>query len=303
MFLSADEVSRLYDMQSVLGTDRRKLVCPFPDHKHVNYTPSFSIFFSSGKQRFRCHGCGRMGDVIDLVGYMNIPDYSHDNPEKVRLAINYLTGGRYSIKPVEVPPPEPMAIYQGEWKSYLPPGEEALRYMELRGISDVRKLHRLGQLDEAHAKYLTIPCFHGEILQGIKLRLIDGHGTRYKAIKGSRAGLFNYDGILHVTGTVFVVKGEIASMVMESFGYDACAPTNGESGDITPLMPAFARASRVVVVGDNDAHTNKQVMTSTQRRANLLGAEIIFPPRCYKDVDEWLMDAPSSAQSTLNRFL
>jgi hypothetical protein len=303
MFLTADEVSRLYDMQSILGTNRRKLVCPFPDHKHVNYTPSFSIFFSDGKQRFRCHGCGRMGDVIDLVGYMNIPSYSHDNPEKVKLAINLLTGGRYSIQPVIAPPPEPQAIYQGEWKSYLPPREEALRYIELRGISDVGKIHCLGQLDEANAKYLTIPCFHDEILQGIKLRLIDGNGARYKAIKGSKAGLFNHDGILHVTGTVFVVKGEIAAMVMESYAYYACAPTNGESGDITPFMSAFSNASRIVVIGDNDAHENKQVMESTKRRARALGADLIFPPDRFKDIDEWLLESPDSAQVTLNQYI
>ena len=204
--LSADEISRLYDIHSVLGTNSRKILCPFPDHHHGNYTPSFSIFWSDGKQRFRCHGCGKTGDVIDLVGYMYVPSYSHDNPANVKTAINILTCGRYSMEPVIPPPPEPQGIYQGEWKYYLPPLEEALRYMEQRGISDVGKRHKLGQLQERSGTYLTIPTFQDDVLIGIKLRLINGRGPRYKSIKGSKGGLFNHDGIRHVTGTVFVVK-------------------------------------------------------------------------------------------------
>jgi hypothetical protein len=303
MFLTPDEVSRLYDIQGVLGTNSRKMLCPFPEHTHNNYTPSFSVFFSEGKQRFRCHGCGKTGDVIDLIGYLHIPGYNHDNPLNIKTAINILTNGKYNMSPVLPPPPKPTAIYQGEWKCYLPPGKEALRYMEKRGISDVGKEFCLGQYNEVGAKYLSIPCFHNDVLQGIKLRLIEGHGPRYKAVTGSRAGLFNHDRILPVTGTVFIVKGEIAAMVMASFAYYACAPTNGESGDITPFMSAFANASQLILIGDNDYYVNKQIKDSTNKRAELLGAKIFFPPKNYKDIDEWLLDSPDQAQTTLNHLL
>lgn len=303
MFLTADEIARLYDISSVLGTDRHKMLCPLPDHTHTNYTPSFSVFFSDGKQRWRCHGCGRSGDVIDLVGYLHVPGYEHDEPQKVKTAINLLTGGGYSVQPVLPPPPEPTALYQGTWKAYLPPGEAALRYMATRHISDVGAHHYLGQLDEAHARYLTIPCFHDGVLQGIKLRLIEGQGTRYKSIKGSRGGLFNHDWVREAAGTVFVVKGEIAAMVMESFGYSACAPTTGENGDVSPFITALVKASRIVVVGDNDAHVNSQVRMSTQRRAAVLGAELIYPPECFKDVDEWLLAEPVTAREALNKYV
>lgn len=303
MILTADEVSRLYDIQGVLGTSRHKLLCPFPDHHHENYTPSFSIFWSDGKQRFRCHGCGRTGDVIDLIGYLNIPGYDHENPEHIKTAINILTDGRYSIQPAVPPPPEPAGIYQGEWKNYYPPQKEVIEYMEKRGISDIGKDHWLGQLDEPNAIYLTIPTFHNDVLMGIKLRLVSGHGARYKSIKGSKGGLFNYDGIKHVTGTVFIVKGEIAAMVMESYGYYACAPTNGESGDITPFISVFGNSSRRVVIGDNDSPPRPQIIKSTQRRAKLLSADLIYPPEQYKDIDEWLMNKPDEAQHYLNQFL
>ena len=301
--LTADEISRLYDIQSILGTSRRKILCPFPDHHHENYTPSFSIFWSDGKQRFRCHGCCRTGDVIDLIGCLRIPGYSHENPVHVRTAINLLTGGRYSIRPVIPPPPEPSVIYQGQWREYLPPQEEALDYMERRGISDVGKIHRLGQLNEENSIYLTIPTFHNSVLIGIKLRLIKGSGTRYKSIRSSKSGLFNYDGVKHVTGTVFLVKGEIAAMVMESFGYYACAPTNGEAGDIKPFLPAFLSSKKRVVIGDNDNPPRPQIIKSTQHRAKLLSAELIYPPQAYKDVDEWLLDQPDNAQQFLNQYL
>jgi hypothetical protein len=42
-----------------------KLRCPFPDHDDKN--PSFSVFRGrDGRERWKCHGCGRSGDAIAL---------------------------------------------------------------------------------------------------------------------------------------------------------------------------------------------------------------------------------------------
>lgn len=38
-------------------------LCPFHDER----TPSFSIYAGTGRERYKCHGCGAGGDVIDFV--------------------------------------------------------------------------------------------------------------------------------------------------------------------------------------------------------------------------------------------
>ena len=76
-----EEIRATHSIQSVLGwPDRKKWgLCVLPQHVHGSNTPSFSIYPWQGKQLFKCHGnCGGKGDVIDLIGYLEIPGYNHD---------------------------------------------------------------------------------------------------------------------------------------------------------------------------------------------------------------------------------
>ena len=150
--LTPDEISRLYDIRDVTGSGNTKIICPLPDYRHYNYTPSFNIYFEGGKQRWYCHGCGRGGDVIDLVGYLNIPAYNSTDASHIKRAINILTNGKVAITPVIPPPPKPDLIYQGEWKKFFPPGQEVQAYCKTRGISPrVAKLAgRVEYLDETY---------------------------------------------------------------------------------------------------------------------------------------------------------
>ena len=73
------DLRRIYSIHGVLGigANVRWMSCPLPMHRRSGEkrsTPSFSIYFDKdGVQRFKCHGnCGKRGDVIDLVGYLNI---------------------------------------------------------------------------------------------------------------------------------------------------------------------------------------------------------------------------------------
>jgi hypothetical protein len=302
--LTPDEVSRLYDIRDITRSDRKKIVCPLPDHRHHNYTPSFSIFFTSGKQRWHCHGCGRGGDVIDLVGYMNVPGYDPENSEKLKTAINILTGGQYSSSPVIPPPPKPTSLYQGEWKNYLPAGDVVREYALGRGITEeVFDRFLLGEAIFYNSLYMTIPAFHDGVLQAVKLRKVSGSSSlRYMAIDGSRSALFNWDGVKNHTGTVFFVKGEIAALVLESLDYRACATTNGEAGDITPFMPALMKASQIILISDNDDKetTRRQIRKSALRRAKLLNAQLVYPSENFKDIDEWLLAEPEAATNFLD---
>lgn len=289
------DISRLYDMYDVLGLDRKKnvIVCPLPAHVHRNNTPSFGIFIGKdGVQHFRCLGnCGIRGDVIDLVGYLNIPGYSGDNPQDVRKAVTLLSN-KFEWSP---PPPveRVVSIAQNEWEKFCPPGKEAIQYALARGISEVViSAFRLGQKED----WLSIPVFEDGMLIGIKLRSI-GKSKRYVHIKGSRSGIFNYDAVAWKKDPFLLVKGEIAAMVCVSNGILACAPTSGEAMKIEKYAPALAFSKRVVVVGDNDpGDLGVKTRELARVRAEAIGADLKFPPSQYKDIDDWILADPEAVK-------
>lgn len=298
--LTPDEVSRIYSERifDVANTTKRKrqIVCPLPMHAHHNFTPSFSIYWAGDRWRWQCHGsCQRKGDVIDLVGYLQVPMYDPENPTKLSQAINILTGNGYQPAP-PTPPRKTSSLPPTYWQEFYPPGKEVIDYAQGRGISEgTLHRYRIGQREYKGSTWMTIPTFHGDKLVGIKMRNIYS-GPRYRAIKGSRTGLFNYNGVAYQTGTIYVVKGEIAALVMLERGLLACAPTGGESMKLSREIRSALALSHPVVIGDNDPDpkVRRETRKLAERRARSLNARLIFPPEDYKDVDEWILDDPEA---------
>jgi len=262
-------------------------VCPLPDHIHHNYTPSFSVYWYQGVQYFKCHGnCGAYGDVIDLVGYKEIPGYDKVGDHR-REAAERLNGNLNFTPPKPPKPQKTLSNYL--WHDYLPISPEAHRYALSRGISDEQiEEFRLGSSEN----WLSIPTFHGPNLMGIKLRNIK-NGLRYMSVKGSKKGLWGYNDVRTAEGVVFVCKGEIAAIVMRRYGFMSCAPTSGESAkvDREPLVYAD-----VIVVGDNDPpEIARETKRQAEERANNLKGKLFFPPSEFKDIDEWLLLDSSAA--------
>ena len=141
-------------------------------------------------------------------------------------------------------------------------------------------------------KWMAIPTYHGETLMGVKLRNI-GRGLRYMSFPGSKKGLWGFNDVNMTDKTVFIVKGEIAAIVMRRFGFLSCAPTGGESGRIDEIRNALV-LSKNIVIGDNDRNkkTRAEMRKHAENRALLLNADLKFPPEQYKDVDEWLLEDP-----------
>jgi hypothetical protein len=299
--LSPDEISRVYSetIFDVVNTDhrRRKIICPLPQHSHSNYTASFSIYWAGDRWRWQCHGnCGLRGDVIDLVGYTQIPGYSPGETDKLKEAIYMLTGERYD--PVAPTPPieKDNRLMSNTWSEYYPAGRQVKSYAETRGISqETMERFKIGQATKGGSFWMTIPTFHDGHLLGIKMRNI-GEGPRYRGISGSKRGLFNYDGVLYNTGRVFVVKGEIAAMVLLSHGLLACAPTGGEGMRMTQSIIRALALADLVVIGDNDPDSRVRAETRklAERRAIELNGQLFFPPEEYKDVDEWILHDPKA---------
>ena len=301
MMLTADEVSRLYSERifDLTGATprKRKIVCPLPMHQHQNYTPSFSIFWVDGRWRWRCHGnCNLQGDVIDLVGYISVPGYSPNEGDSLSKAINILTDNREIPEPVEPPKIQKTGLSPTDWKNY-PLGETVRIYAEERGLKE-ETLHkfRIGEHQGNRSTWMTIPTFEDGRLKGIKMRNTH-NGLRYKALKGSRTGLFNHDAVKYSTDKVFVVKGEIAAMILDQYGLLACAPSGGESMSVSQYKSILSLAD-VVVIGDNDydPRVRENTRQLAKDRADELNARLFFPPNKYKDVDEWILDDPEALQ-------
>ncbi len=303
------EARSLYDVRAVLGLadNKRVIVCPMPQHPHHNNTPSFSIYMDGRVQKFACHGsCGLKGDVIDLVGYMQVPNYDPRNGEHVKRALSILEGG-YKISPVKAQPRAP-AIANTADQDFLPAGIEVIEYARSRGLmpETLQQFH-VGQSALHNKTWMTIPTFHMGRLMGIKLRNLHpvSNKDRYNSLPGSIGGLFNANDVFYHTGPVLIVKAEIPAMLLKQHGFKACAPTGGESSSEAELFSFMAWTSRRIVVKDNDRdpEVRRKMDIAAARRAEVFRAELKAPPEEFKDIDEWILADAEYALRTIRRWV
>ncbi len=292
--MEIDDIRRLYNIRDLLGlSSRRKwIVCPLPHHPHKNYTPSFSIYNGrDGVERFKCHGnCGAYGDVIDLAGFLWVPGYDTKSSSDLAKAIEML-GIRGNV---HIPTPEKKKIVSlgpSVHEKYLPIGQEAREYAHSRGLSDETIKHfKVGQ----DRNWMTMPYFRDGRLRGIKKRNCTSYGLRFITEEGSKSDLFNIDAVQYSNGNVFVVKAEIPAMLVYQWGYKAVAPTGGE-GSWDDQWRVDLGLSRLTLIGDNDDIGKKLA----RERSVRFGARLEFPPKEFKDVDEYMLARPEEARSWL----
>lgn len=269
---------------------------------------------------FKCHGnCGLYGDVIDLIGYMNIPGYQYGNLALKKQAAEILSGGRYEIsEPIAPPPTPPLSLWMAN--KFLPLAENVRDYMVERGVPEAYlEKYKVGSASYVKDGEVTkrnqdlsvsLPVFHDGNLMGIKLRKIEPNGYRYFNVEGSQPALWNYDSVFLTDNVVFVVKGEIAGMVLQAFldkhrlPAFACAPTHGEHGFVDKFVQVLSFA-KTVVIGDNDRDPGirEKIVEATQKRAASLGGLLHFPYEGYKDIDEQILRDPSTSYEMLVRWI
>ncbi len=300
---------RLFDIHDILGIDGRKkvIICPLPGHHHSNYTPSFHIFIGQdGVQKFQCHGnCQQRGDVIDLVGFMYIPNYDPHSRIHIGMAMDKLTDYRPTFR--KWPAPSNPGLSPNLWREYIPPTRLVTRYAHSRGLdrSTLEKF-RVGSKGDA----MAIPIFEEDTLRSIKFRNIRHPGRndpdylRYWSEKGSVSAMLNYDAVKFTTEAFLLVKGEIPVMLLDQLGIMACCTTNGEAGSIEKWKDVLVFSENAVVVGDNDR--DPQVREHMQKcaygRAKQINGTVRFPPPEYKDIDEWIL-ADANALSVIESWL
>jgi hypothetical protein len=284
-----------HDIRDVLGSNKRVIICPLPQHIHSSNTASFSVYWKNGKQWWKCHGnCNLEGDIIDLIGYMRVAGYIPKDPKKVREALGILDQ-RFEIKLVV--PEKAVRLIGDEWREFVPIGDEAREYAHTRGITDlsIEKFH-LGQ----SGTNLAIPNFQEGVLFGIKMRSIRADcpkSRRFWAVAGSIKNLFNWSKVYLSTETVFVVKGEIPAIILDQMGFCACAPTGGEGSYDAKWRTALALA-HVIVIGDNDAPGR----LLGPKREKFFGGKLVFPPEEYQDLDKYCLADPEAAAETLRKW-
>lgn len=301
MDLTIDDIRKMYSIYDLLGlSGKGPFLCPFPDHPHRANTPSFSITWREGVQRFKCHGAcqGRAGDVIDFVGYMTNPSYDKHKPGDVSRAARLLTQN-YAVSEYK---PEPDTQIDPEAHLRYPPTERARSYAQKRGIqSDAFDHFHLGEFDGA----LTIPClYHGKTV-GVKFRVMNGYAKhRFFALAGSKSWIFNLDAVEYKPDPLLILKAEIPAILAWQCGINACGLTGGE----TMKLAGFAEkltARKIIYVADNDPdpRVRAQIMKAATERAALLFAELKAPPEAYKDWDEWLLAEPGACLAQTRAWL
>lgn len=243
---------------------------------------------------------------MDFVGYMNIDGY---DPEKDRSkAYKLLTGGSYVISP-PIPPPPTKPLPQWLWQEMLPPSPRTVEYALSRGITEEQIVkHKIGtppnymRNEPWELKFpnhwMSIPLFHGTELIGIKLRNITSGGPRYIQIPGSRKGLYGWNDVYLTTEPVLLVKGEIAKLVMERFGFLAASLTGGEGSLVNHILIEALSLAKVTVVGDNDENpkTFEKMSQAMRDKAALLDGVLKFPDKPHKGIDDWVLADPTAVE-------
>jgi hypothetical protein len=305
-------MARLFDIRDVLHLNGRRkvIVCPLPQHVHHHRTPSFSIFTTpNGKQRWKCFGnCSLEGDVVDLIGFIQVPGYQPKNGEDVKRALAILTGG------TQINPPKPETtkaptLSNGLYKLYLPVGEAVVEYARKRGLTrETLEKFSVGQ-NNTSVTWMTMPAIHGEQLRGIKMRNLDAKSKRdrFMSAAGSVVGLFGYNFINETHEPVAIVKGEIPVMLLSQFGILACAPTGGEGSYYKheELLYPLAFAQKRIVIGDNDQdpEVREKMQLAARRRGEIFRAPVWFPPSPFTGVDDWLLAKPEEALPAIKHWL
>ena len=305
------DIVNSYDLVSIVESYGVKLkgygnkwgICPMPFHIHSNNTPSFSIYQGEDRQRFKCHGnCGAYGDVIDFVGYMEIPGYNPLDKTQRSLALSYLRNGRQPTPPKYKVAKKKPFLPQFLYEKFFPLAQNVREYLIMRGLSDeLIEEFKFGSastiVDNRPVKksvenILSIPTFELGTLMGIKLRSLHDPRFRYFSITGSRSSFWGYDDVYHTTEPVLVTKGELCAAVMRQAGFLSAAPTGGESqrASFDRIKDALV-LTRAIYVSDND-ETGYEYGPI---RAALLNARLKYPPKKYKDWDEWYLNEPEEA--------
>lgn len=297
---------------------RRSGRCPLPDH--VDRDPSFWI--SPDGRRWKCFGCQRSGDALDLVRAARSCD--------LRGALEHLRNWRGSSAVTLARVPARPAV--SEWRE--PDPEVYARLLELSPLSargchylasraiaaHVIEMSRVGEIAAGRGTFNLLRREFGEnrldaagllggepggprhpLLRGpallfpfqedgvpmaLQARSLGGADARWMGLRGQRKRAYRLLGEDRLRG-VWICEGVTDALTAAGLGHDALGMLGADAG-LDDATLALLRGRDVYVVGDNDDRGR----SFAKRLLRLLSAHAIAAdefrvPTPFKDLNDW----------------
>ena len=256
-----------------------KTRCPFHDEK----TPSFTV--PAENDFYKCFGCGKSGDVINLVMELNKLNYQQ---AVKKIADKY----NIEIEPIGKQYEKPIERLEKVEKSII-------EWFEQRGISN-NTLLRFGITEsiewmpkaEKETKAICFNYFQNEELVNIKFR---GRGKDFKLNKGSKLIFYNIDSIKDEK-TAYIVEGEIDCLSMHESGiYNVVSVPNGANvrGNtnleyLDNCISYFEPLEKIIIAVDQDEAGERLKQELVRRLGKDKCTFLKYPDDC-KDINDVLL--------------
>lgn len=238
--------------------------CPLPGHDDKK--PSFSM--NTASLRYKCHGCGRTGDVFNFIAEMEELSIKSNFPEILERAAQIAGIPLDKDGTVERKSYEEIRVKIQEKIECDDPLKNAAAeaYLERKGL-DIRTLTLDwgAENDREAGADIVVPMCSPD-LKGIRIGAQRG---RKKMMPGSHVGLF-YDSA-HITGRggeVFVVEGLSDYLSMLAAGYDNTIGMASATMRVEDVATALEGYEIVNICLDLDRHK-----AGDDNRGNLTGAK------------------------------
>ena len=251
-------------------------LCPF----HTEKTPSFTV----SKERYKCFGCGKSGDVIDFI---------MESQNK-----NYIEAIKILSQKFNIPLEQETTNYETPVPRLekLPP--ETIEYFEKRGIGN-NTLLRFNITQTAEwmpkaNKEVQAICFNyyqDKKLVNIKFRAKD---KDFKLSKNAELIFYNIDSIKD-ENTCVIVEGEIDCLSLHEAGiYNVISVPNGAATGVLQLKyldncwQSFEGKTKIILATDNDEPGLKLRDELARRLGKDRCFKIDYPKDC-KDCNDILV--------------
>ncbi|WP_083500478.1 CHC2 zinc finger domain-containing protein [Sphingomonas endophytica] len=299
---------------------RRSGRCPLPDH--VDRDPSFWI--SPDGRRWKCFGCQRSGDALDLVRAAR----SCDLPAALEHFRDWRGSSAIALARVPAGPavfewPEPDPNVYARLLELSPLSERGRDYLASRAIAArVVEMSRVGEIAADRGAFDLLrrefgedrldsagllggepggprrPLFRGPALLfpfqedgvpvALQARSLGGADARWMGLRGQRKRAYRLLGEDRMRG-VWICEGVTDALTAAGLGHDALGMLGADAG-LDDATLALLRGRDVYVVGDNDDRGR----SFARRLLRLLSthgiaADEFRVPTPFKDLNDWSM--------------
>jgi KaiC/GvpD/RAD55 family RecA-like ATPase len=279
--------------------------CPFHNEKSA----SFAISVKNGEEVFYCQGCGKGGDVIRFVEYI---DHCTTKAAIQKLKAEFGIGNdEWREKAQEVADTfhnvadtgtPKVSFTLDQWaakeKALFEHGEALDWLLGVRGIrgDTVRALH-LGyqkqitghidtELEHIRDKgWILFPRIHDNKIVAVKMRSIAAKAFSQVPNMDAKA-LFNTDAISPMD-PIFVTEGELDTAALVQAGYSAVSMPNANAKLTPDARIALKQAPCIFLAGDNDGGVGNAYMKQLQRELGENTFLIVWPGA--KDANDFFL--------------